>query len=191
MAGLVSTLFQRAWWSFLIKGLVAAVFGLVALIWAGHLLTALVTVLGAFLLIIGIVAAAGALMHRSESKNWVWLMVPGAVGIVAGIICIAAPTATTVFLAFLIGVWAIVNGIIEIYNAFKLHKDVAGEWLPFLVGVVSIILGIILFLVPRTAGEALVRLIGLFALILGILWLSVAYRARKWHKPAEPQSGPA
>ena len=186
MPSLVSPLFQRAWWSYLIKGIVAAVFGLVALVWAGSLLNVLVTILGVILLIIGIVAAAGALMHKSESKNWVWMLIPGVVGIVAGIICIALPTATTVFLAYLIGIWAIVNGIIELYNAFKLKKDVVGEWMPFLAAVVSIVLGIILFLIPRTAGETLVRLIGLFVLLLGIVWLSVAFRARKWQKPAQP-----
>lgn len=184
MASIVSTLFQRAWWSFLIKGIVAVVFGLLALVWPGHLLAALVTIFGVFLLVIGIVATAGALMHRSESKNWVWLMVPGAVGIVVGLITIARPTMTTVILAYLIGIWAIVNGVVEIYNAFKLRKDIAGEWIPFLVGVVSVVLGIVLFLTPHTAGAALVRLIGLFALGLGILWLAVAYRTRRWHKPA-------
>jgi uncharacterized membrane protein HdeD (DUF308 family) len=184
VASIVSTLFQRAWWSFLIKGIVAVVFGLLALVWPGHLLAALVTIFGVFLLVIGIVATAGALMHRSESKNWVWLMVPGAVGIVVGLITIARPTMTTVILAYLIGIWAIVNGVVEIYNAFKLRKDIAGEWIPFLVGVVSVVLGIVLFLTPHTAGAALVRLIGLFALGLGILWLAVAYRTRRWHKPA-------
>jgi len=185
VTGIASTLFQRAWWSFLIKGLVAVGFGLVALAWPGHILAALVTIFGVFLLLIGIVATAGALMHRRESKNWVWLMAPGAVGIVAGIITIAVPTITTVILAYLIGIWALVNGAVEIYNAFKLRKDVAGEWVPFLVGVISIVLGIILFLTPRTAGAALVRIIGLFALALGILWLAIAYRTRRWHKPAE------
>jgi uncharacterized membrane protein HdeD (DUF308 family) len=184
MAGIVSALFERAWWSFLIKGIVAAAFGLVALIMPGQILTALVVIFGVFLLVIGIIATAGALMHRRESKNWVWLLLPGLVGIVVGIITIAAPSITTVILAYLIGIWALVNGIVEIYNAFKLRKDVSGEWVPFLVGVVSIVLGIVLFLVPRTAGAALVRLIGLFALILGLLWLAVAYRTRRWRKPA-------
>jgi uncharacterized membrane protein HdeD (DUF308 family) len=175
---------QRAWWSYLIKGVVAVIFGLVALIAPGSLLTALVTVFGIFLLIIGIVAAVGALMHRSESKNWAWLMVPGVVAIVIGIVAIAAPTSVTRILAYLIGLWALVNGIVEIYNGFKLRKDVSGEWVPFLVGVVSIVLGIILFVVPEVAAATLVRLIGLFALILGILWLAVAYRAKRWSKPA-------
>ena len=185
MASIMSTLLQRAWWSFLIKGIIAVVLGLVALAWPGQLLGALVIILGIFLLVIGIVATVGALMHRSESKSWVWLMIPGVVAIVVGIIAIAASKTTTVVLAYLIGIWALVNGAFEIYNAFKLRKDIAGEWVPFLVGVVSIVLAVILFLAPRTAGETLVRLIGLFALAIGVLWLAIAYRTRRWHKPAD------
>lgn len=186
MEGMVSALFQRSWWSYLIKGLVAAVFGIIAVFSPGALINTVVVILGIILLIIGIVAAAGALMHRSESKAWVWLMVPAIVAIVAGIICVAAPTATTVLLAYLIGIWAVVNGVIEIYNALKLRKDVAGEWVPFLVGLVSILFGIVLFVIPRTSAELLVRVIGIFVLALGILWLSVAYRSRKWQKPPAP-----
>jgi len=185
MPGILPSLYKRTWWSLLIKGIAAVVFGVLAIAWPDRVLEVIVTLLGILVLIVGILATIGALMHRGRSARWLWVLIPGLVGIVIGIITIAWPAVTTVVLVYLIAIWALVHGIGEIYNAARLHKDIQGEWLPFVIGIVSVVFGIALIVRPLTAGQVVTWLVGMFVLILGVLWLVFAFRARRWQQISE------
>jgi uncharacterized membrane protein HdeD (DUF308 family) len=86
-----------------------------------------------------------------------------------------------VVLVYLIAIWALVHGIGEIHNALKLRRDIKGEWMPILVGIVSLVFGVVLIVRPLAAGTTVTWLVGFFVLILGMLWLLMALRARGWY----------
>jgi uncharacterized membrane protein HdeD (DUF308 family) len=150
------------------------------MVWPGDVLRAIVTLLGLLVLVVGIVATAGAVRHRDESQKWLLVLLPGLLGIVIGIIAIAWPAGTIVVVSYLIAIWALFHGISEIYNAMKLRKDIHGEWMPFLLGIISVVFGIVLLVRPLRAGAAAVWIVGTFLLILGILWVIMGMRARRW-----------
>jgi uncharacterized membrane protein HdeD (DUF308 family) len=183
MPRILASLYQRTWWSLLIRGIAALVLGILALAWPGRVLAVVVTLLGIFVLVVSIVAIIGALTHRDESKRWLVTLVPGVIGLVIGIITIAWPAVTTVIVVYLIAIWALVHGIGEIYNALKVRKDVEGEWMPIIIGIVSVILGLLLLVRPITAGTVVTWLVGLIILVLGIFWLIMAFRARREIEP--------
>jgi uncharacterized membrane protein HdeD (DUF308 family) len=180
MPGLLASMYQRTWWSLLIRGIAAIVFGILALVWPGHVLETIITILGIFVLVVGIVFTLGAVTHRGPGRHWLRPLIPGIIGIVIGIITIAWPGLVTIVIIFLIAAWALIHGIGEIHAALHLRKDIAGEWMPLVIGIASIVIGVILFLMPYRFGELIIWLVGLFVLILGILWLIMAFRARKW-----------
>ena len=180
MPGFFASSYQRRWWSILLRGIIAVAFGILAIGWPDRVLAMLVTLIGILILVIGLVATIGAILHRGESKKWLLALVPGVVGIIIGIVAMASPAVTVIVLVYLIAIWALVHGISEIYNALKLRKDMAGEWMPILIGIVSTIFGVVLLARPRPAAAAVTWLVGLFALIMGVLWLILAFRARNW-----------
>jgi uncharacterized membrane protein HdeD (DUF308 family) len=180
MPGLLASLYQRTWWSLLIRGIAAIIFGILALFWPDRVLETLITLLGIFVLVVGIVFTVGAVAHRGPDRHWLRHLIPGIIGIVIGIITVAWPAATAVFLIYLIAIWALIHGIGEIHAALRLRRDVAGEWMPLVIGIASVVIGVILFFQPLMAGAMIMWLVGLFVLILGILWLIMAFRARKW-----------
>jgi uncharacterized membrane protein HdeD (DUF308 family) len=188
MPGILAALYQRTWWSLLVRGLVAVLFGILAITWPEGILELLVRLLGILVLVVGIIATIGALTHRAESKRWLLVMIPGLIAIIIGIITVTWPDVFTRVIFFLIAVWAIVHGISEIHNAFKLRRDMQGEWMPILVGVVSVIFGIVLLVKPLTAGAVVTWVVGFCVLVLGVLWLILAFRARTLQTPAG--SGP-
>jgi uncharacterized membrane protein HdeD (DUF308 family) len=173
---------QGSWWSLLIKGIVAIVVGILALSWPGSMMGLAVSLLGVFVLIVGIVATVGALMHRKESDKWIVMLVPGLLGIIIGVVALGAPAVVAAILIYLIALWALIHGISEIYGALKFREEVKGEWVPLIVGITSVILGILLLIKPMTAGAVFTWLIGLFLLILGAFWLLLAYRAWSWRQ---------
>ena len=174
---------QRSWWTLLIKGIVAIIIGILALTWPGSMMGLAVNLLGLFVLLVGIVATVGALMHRKESDKWIVMLIPGLVGIVIGVIALAAPAVIAAILIYLIAIWALIHGISEIYGALKLREETKGEWVSLIVGITSVIFGILLLVKPLTAGAVFTWLIGLLILIMGAFWLLLAYRAWSWKNP--------
>jgi uncharacterized membrane protein HdeD (DUF308 family) len=180
MPGILASLYQRTWWSLLVRGIAAIVFGFLALFWPDRVLDTLITILGIFVLVVGIAFTVSAVAHRDSGRHWLRHLIPGIIGIFVGIVTIAWPEAATVLLIYLIALWALIHGIGEIHAAIRLRRDIAGEWVPLIIGVASIIIGVILILHPLMAGAMLMWLVGLVMVILGILWIIMAFRARKW-----------
>ena len=180
MAGFLSSFYQRSWWSLMIRGVIAVIFGILALISPTRTLDFLTALFGIFVLVVGVVATIGAIMHRRESDNWWLVLIPGIAGIVIGIISIAMPEFTQAVIIYLIAIWALVSGIGQIYSAMKIRQDVEGEWIPILIGIISVVLAIILFVRPLEAAATVMWLVGLFVLVIGILWLVMGFRVRKW-----------
>jgi uncharacterized membrane protein HdeD (DUF308 family) len=156
------------------RGLLAVFFGILALLWPGLTLAALVFLFGAYALVDGVFA----LVVGVRSKWWsVALM--GVLGVVAGIVTFLFPGLTALSLLYLIAAWAIVRGVFEIVAAIRLRREITNEWLLILSGIASIAFGVLLFLFPGAGALSVVWVIGAFALWLGILLLFLAFRLKK------------
>lgn len=180
MAGFMSSFYQRSWWSLMIRGILAVIFGMLALFAPAKTLDFLIVLFGVFVLVVGLVATLGAIMHRKESENWWLILIPGIAGIVIGIISMAMPAFTQTVIIYLIAIWALVSGIGQLYSAMKLRRDVEGEWMPILIGIISIVLAVLLFARPLDAAATVMWLVGLFVLVIGILWILMGFRVRRW-----------
>ena len=163
---------------FLIRGIIAIVFGVLALVLSpGITLTFLVYLFGAYALISGVAAVATALRYTKE-EGWALLLVEGILGILAGVVAFVWPGITAFVFLFLIAAWAIVTGIMEIVGAFVLPLGAGREWLLGLAGVVSIIFGALLVYRPVAGLVALVWLIGIYAIVFGILYIVGYFQTR-------------
>jgi uncharacterized membrane protein HdeD (DUF308 family) len=176
---ILADLFGRHWWVLVLRGLAAVLFGLLAFIWPGITLFALVCLFAAFALINGVLSFALAAKAPKGYPYRASLIMGGALGIAAGIITFFWPGLTALGLLILIAAWAIVNGVLEIYLAVKLRKVIQGEWLLGLAGVLSIIFGVLLVLYPSAGALVLVWWIGAFALVFGILLMIAGFRLRR------------
>jgi uncharacterized membrane protein HdeD (DUF308 family) len=182
---MVNTL-ARNWWALAIRGLVAVLFGIVALIWPGITLTALVYLFGAYALVDGVFSIIAAVRDREEREQWWVLLLEGLAGIAAGIVAFIWPGITALVLLFLIAAWAIITGILEIVAAIRLREQIDNEWLLALSGVLSLIFGAILVIAPGPGALAVVWIIGIYAILFGILLILLAFRARGWAQEARP-----
>jgi uncharacterized membrane protein HdeD (DUF308 family) len=170
---------RQYWLSLLIRGIVAVLFGLAAILWPGLTVLLLVALFGIYAFIDGIVDVVAAFRESKTVPNWWLLLLEGLVGIVIGIIAFFWPAITALILLYLIAIWAIVTGIFEIGAVFsKEHRPLGSEWTLGAAGVISIILGIILVLEPRGGLLALVWTVGIYAIIFGILLLIRAFQFR-------------
>jgi uncharacterized membrane protein HdeD (DUF308 family) len=180
--------FARNWWLLLARGIVAILFGVMVWLLPGISLAFLVLLFGAFVLVDGILGAWMAIAGRKEYEDWWDLLLWGLVGIGMGILTFVAPGVTALALVFFIAGWAIATGVLEIVVAIRLRREIEGEWLLILGGLVSVLLGILLMLRPGVGALALVWLIGMYAIIFGLVLVILAFKTRSFRKFASPDS---
>lgn len=178
----------RNWWKLLVRGLVAISFGLMLWLLPGISLALLVLFFGAFVLVDGILGIWMAISGRKEYENWWELLLWGLVDIGIGILTFISPGATAVALVIFIAVWAIATGVLQIVVAIRLRREIEGEWLLILGGLLSVVLGILFMVQPGTGALALVWLIGTYAFIFGLLLGFLAFKMRSLHKVVFPDS---
>lgn len=168
--------FTHNWWMFAVRGVLAIIFGGVALIWPGQTLQALVLVFGAFALVDGIFAVIAGIAARGTFDRWWALLLEGMVGIVIGLATFFWPGITALVLVYFIAAWALITGILEIVAAIQLRRVITNEWMYILGGLISILFGILLFVFPGSGAVSLVWMIGIYAIFFGISEIIFAFR---------------
>ncbi|MEI6581512.1 MAG: DUF308 domain-containing protein [bacterium] len=151
----------------LIRAIVNIGLGSILLIWPGATLVVLVYAFALNILLIGLSTLFEPAYDKSSKGSLVHVIL-GLVGVVAGIFLVARPELTGEIIAFLIAIWAIIFGVVDIYLGFT-TKDNGGNLLFVLVGVVSVIFGIYVLNSPLSAILDLVNVIGIYAIIVGIV----------------------
>ena len=86
---------------------------------------------------------------------------------------------TALVLLYLIAAWAVVTGLLEVAAAVVLRRELRGEWLLALAGVLSVAFGILLAVRPGEGVIAIVSVIGVFAIVFGVALLVLGARLRR------------
>ncbi|HYJ58282.1 MAG TPA: DUF308 domain-containing protein [Methyloceanibacter sp.] len=166
---------SNIWWIFLLEGIAALIFGGLLLTAPASTLVALAVFLGFYLLFIGVLELVRVFVDSSQP--WIWSLVIGILGIVAGIIvlnhpvltAIAIPTTVVIYL----GVLSLIMGVVGIIGGFS-----GGGVGSFLLGIVSLIIGILLLGSPMTTALAVPFVFGILLLIEGVLLIVYAFKAK-------------
>jgi len=165
------------WWTVALRGVAAILFGIFSVFAPGITFVSLVLLFGAYSIVDG--ALALALASRPIQPR-LPLIARGLVSIAAGIIALVWPGITGFALLLVIASWAIVAGVLEIVTAIQLRKEIEGEWLLAIEGILSIGFGALLVLSPLAGAIVLGLWIGAYALVLGGMLIATAFRLRSY-----------
>jgi len=174
-------LVAKNWWLFLLRGIAALVFGVLSFGWPGISLLTLILFFGAYALVDGCFALAAAIVGRGGAPIRWWLVLIGLLGIGIGVATFLSPGLTALTLLYLIAGWVTATGVLQIIGAIELRKAIENEWWLILDGAISVLFGILLFLMPGAGALALIWLIALFAVAYGILMVGFAFKVRKYN----------
>ncbi len=159
------------WWLVALQAVVAIIFGLVIIAWPQLSLAIFVYLFGAFVVVYGIFTMGLAFSRRKASVGWWIILLGGFFIMIVGIVTFVYPHVTAQFLAYLVAIWALLVGIIELVHAFSPAVSVAHRWLVALGGLLSLLLGVFLFVRPGSGILSLTWLIGAFCIVYGVLLL--------------------
>jgi uncharacterized membrane protein HdeD (DUF308 family) len=181
------------WWALLIRGFLALAFGLITWMWPGLTVLVLVLLFGVYAFTDGIFAIVAAVRAaRRHEERWWAVAIEGVLGILVGIIAVLRPGAAALGLLFVIAAWALVTGVLEIVAAVRLRKQIRGEWLLALSGVLSLVFGVLLLWRPGPGMVAVAWIIGAYAIAFGAVMLALAIRLKRTRRvEAAPPIGAA
>jgi uncharacterized membrane protein HdeD (DUF308 family) len=175
---------RSSWWVFLVEALIEVGFGLLLLFYPTQAFSLVVLFFGIFALISGVIFTVGALANTKYEGWWLALLI-GLVSLVVGIFLFVNPQVTATILLILIAVRAVIFGLVFMIGGWEVRKEVTGEWLVILLGIVSFIFGIWILFNLETAGEVVAIVLGVYLLFVGLLDLITAFKVRGLKAPEE------
>jgi uncharacterized membrane protein HdeD (DUF308 family) len=172
------TLLSRNWWVFLVRGLIAILFGVCAFAQPGLTLATLVVLFGVWALVSGAFALVGAFAAMKTHVGWWMLLVQGLLGIAVGILTFRAPAITAISILWYLAFWSIFTGIVEIVTAIRLRKEIRGEGWILVAGIASVLFGVLLLAQPGAGALALIALIAAYAIVFGVMLVMAGLRLK-------------
>jgi uncharacterized membrane protein HdeD (DUF308 family) len=152
--------------SLILRGLLALGVGVVAVVWPGVSVLALVVMFAVYAFVSAGVQATLAFGSRT-AKPVIGHLLLGLVDVIAGATALAWPGATAIVLVLLVGGWATVTGALEVVTGLRSGQP-AGTRAMFIVGgLISVVFGAVLFARPDMGVVSLALLFGLFNLVTG------------------------
>ena len=181
-------LLARNWGWFVLRGIVALAMGVIAILFPASALWAFTLVFATFAFVDGVFSvAAGLRGARHKDERHGGLILRGAIGILIGVLFLLVPGVAVISYAVgtlaLLAIWSIGTGVFEIAAAVRLRREIQGEWLMILSGILSILLGIaiplMLLFYPPVAILSVAVMIGVYALAAGLVLIALGFRLRK------------
>jgi len=171
------------WWGLALRGVFSVIFGVLALLYPGITVAALAVIFGAYALVDGIFALVAAIAnhHSPLVRTRGALAALGVLGIVVGLITFSQPGVTMLALAAFLGIWMIARGALEVAVGIMPRMDHrgSGDWLLGVLGVASVVFGVLVIAEPVAGIVALAWLLAFYAFGYGALLLAASLRTRK------------
>ncbi|MDM7830032.1 HdeD family acid-resistance protein [Cellulomonas edaphi] len=169
---------RRFWWLPVLRGILLLGLGLFMVFKPFDTLTALVWLIGLFTIVDGVLTIISAFLDKRDT-GVLWPVVGGLVTIAIGVVLLAWPGPTVKVLFYLTAFWVILLGVVGIIGSIVSHKRDNPTWFfPLILGLISLMIGLLLVTNPQTSIAVVMLLVGLFALVAGVVLVVGGFAAR-------------
>jgi uncharacterized membrane protein HdeD (DUF308 family) len=176
-ASLTSTVLSPIWWLVLLRGVLAAAFGLLTLSFPLQTVPSLVLVFAAYVAVDGALAFAVAFRAMHEHRQWAWQLMQAIANLMAAAGAVYWPGMTVVVFVLLTAAWSIISGFLILAAGLTMREN-GWRWL-VLAGTVSLSYGIPMILVPLLGALMLTWWLSAYTLVLGVALILLAFSLRK------------
>lgn len=173
---IMSNFFQRNLKSF--NGVLAIIFGLVALFLPGITLAALGVYFAISILAGGVMQVVGAFRVKNHNSHWYLLLIEGLIGILIAVIILSRPKLLATVFVTIIGLWALFLGITFLFTYFKRQLPAFSNSFLLVISILSLVMGITILVNPFESTRIITVIIGIYTLAYGIF--SVVHSSRNY-----------
>jgi uncharacterized membrane protein HdeD (DUF308 family) len=174
---------SKNWWLITIKGLIFIFLGFYILEFPISGMLGLIIYGGISLLISGLILATFAIITRKIHPGWGWQIAEGLLDIFLAVILLLNIGLTTITLPYIFAFYGILTGIFWIFQSFFFKNHQYKFWgVVLIAGFLSLLVGILVFLVPLIAALTVVAIIGILFIVQGFFLSLFSFEISRAHK---------
>lgn len=173
------------WWFLALNGVIAILFGLLLLFFPKEAIETMVFYFGLVVLLSGLVMLLMGIKQIRADKKAGMLLFESVLTIAIGAIIMFFPQHSLEFFLIVIGVWAIILGVVQLILVVNAKGNLAGKNLFLFNGLITLAVGILLFFKPYALATFVVTILGVFSLLFGSILIYFAFAFRAFLKGQE------
>ena len=170
------------WWLLTLNGIIAIVYGIIAVVVPDTTVLTIVLYFGIVIFIIGLAMLWGAIKNIKAHLPYVADLISSIITIVVGVLLTFYTSKSLTIFVMIIGVWAIVVAAVQFYLATRPDFIPSEKNTFWINGTIALIFGIILFFNPFATAKFLVVISGILAFIIGIVLIMMSVRLKNLEK---------
>ncbi len=168
MAKINRRFIDKHWMVFLVRGGLAAIFGVFALFFGATNLDVTIAIISILLLFMGIIDAVGALYCSTKKHGWINAVIDALVDVVAAIALLFVASGNLANYVVILSVYTIISGVIDIFHGFLSTVDPTDRFIRILVGACGCVIGIVILNAGNFEISTFIRFFGAYMLVVGI-----------------------
>jgi uncharacterized membrane protein HdeD (DUF308 family) len=175
-----------SWWIPMVVGVISLIAGILAVAWPGVTLLALALIAGINLTVLS-AFVIGEAIADDEADDRTLRIVLGVVGVIAGLVVMRRPGETLLVLILALGIWLVMDGVVEIVRAFLRGNQ--HRVLTLLSGLIDAALGIVILSWPKLGLGTAAVLIGIGFIVRGVSLMYGGWQLRHVARDVEAFTG--
>lgn len=173
---------KNKWFLLMTNAIIALIAGVIFLLVPGETLATIGFAAGIIILLSGLFLIFGAFSYAKENKNMFFWLIEGLINLTLGIILIINPIWLAQFIMIIIGLWALILGIYQLYIGIAERHSVKNSKILIINGLATSIIGIIVLFKPDMVASFVIQILGVISVILGAIMMYFAFMIKRFEK---------
>ena len=159
---------DKHWLMFVLRGILAAVFGGLVLFSGANGIEDIIALVSVFLLFMGIIDAVGALYSSTKKHGWINSIIDALIDVVAAVALLFFAKDNIVNGLIIISVYTILSGVIDLFHGFLSTVDPTDRFIRVVAGVFGCVMGVVILNAGNLEITTFIRFFGAYMLIVGV-----------------------
>ena len=163
-----------------VNGAVAIVIGFIFIFANDKAIEGILSIVGAIIGLAGLVILAKILFFDKKNafRNPIFIL-EGLLNLILGLVMFFNPSLILHFVMLLIGLWAIIIGIVQIIYYFKIKSVIKSSLYILIGGIALVLLGFVITFYPEIIVSTIAIIVGLLIVIIGAILVYLGYIVNK------------
>ena len=165
------------WWALAFNGIIALLFGLMAIFSPVDTFKVIIMYFGIVMLIIGVALFIGVYTSMKNKLNYGNDLITSIITVGLGIVLTFFTQRSLEIFAIVVGVWAVILGISQLVVMMNIQSP-GDKKILLINGIITLAFGVLLFFNPFTLASIFIVLTGVLAVIIGIILIAIAIKIK-------------
>ncbi|MCX6244511.1 MAG: DUF308 domain-containing protein [Bacteroidetes bacterium] len=169
----------KNWWFLACNGLFAILFGLLLIFFTEDVIRSAMFVVGLIIAILGLIFFGVGVFQLKKDRSVAMMILLSICSLFVGVGIMILKDKTLDLIFMLVGIWAVVVGIFQLVVLVNVRQNLSNRNVILFNGLLTMLLGVVMFFLPKIITHFILVVIGIFAVIFGVVMIYLAFAIRK------------